>query len=297
MSDTCAQQLSLFDDPAMLLPQQKARPQPQPQPQPQVQPQLQAQDMVQPPPKGSRWQKTMLGRQPIDYALRRSRRRTIGLVVRDSGLMVHAPTWVTRDQIEQALQEKSGWILDKLQKHRQRQEQLALQNDQWRDGGLIPYLGVKITLRLDGTRELHYEGDPRHPASGDILYLPLPANAMAGRIQELAQTWFQARARLDFGQRLQLCLERAGQTISGWGLSNALGRWGSCSSQRRIRLNWRLIHFPPALIDYVIAHEVAHLKEMNHSPAFWREVERLYPDYLQARNSLRQYVPASLPLL
>jgi len=228
--------------------------------------------------------------------LQRSRRRTIGLVIRDAGLLIRAPAWATRRQIEDAIQQKSRWIVSTLQAHHQRLDQLALQAEQWRAGGHIPYLGVRIELQLDGAGGLRYAGDPAAPAAQDRLILPLPLTADPGRIQERAQAWLQLRARDHLGQCLARFLVRAGQSINSWGLSGAQTRWGSCSSQRRIRLNWRLIHLDSALIDYVVAHEVAHLKELNHSPAFWREVERLYPEFQPARDRLKRHHPGTLPL-
>ncbi|MGA0584693.1 MAG: M48 family metallopeptidase [Castellaniella sp.] len=256
---------------------------------------------TQPPsalPPGARWLTLELedGR-VLGYVLRRARRKTIGLHIRDAGLAIQAPAWATRAQIEDAIRHKAAWIRDKLQDRDRRLEQLALQAGQWRPGGRIPYLGVAIELRLDGARPVRYEGDPAAPAEGDLLFLPLPDTADAGRVQERAQAWLQARARIDFDARLRRCLDLTGRSIAGWGLSSALGRWGSCSGQGRIRLNWRLIHFAPSLIDYVVAHEIAHLKEMNHGPAFWREVERLCPDFRAARDALRRQPPDTLPLI
>jgi predicted metal-dependent hydrolase len=249
-----------------------------------------------PEPPGYTRHEIRLQDQPLAYRLRRSRRKTIGLTIRDARLLIQAPTWATRRQIEEVIQEKSRWIRDKLKINQERMALLALQDSQWRPGGRIPYLGIMIELRLDGSREARFEGDPRSPQAGSLLFLPLPDGADDGRIQERAQAWLQEQARRDFDVRLQHSLALAGQRIDRWALSAAQGRWGSCTSQRRIRLNWRLIHLPPALIDYVIAHEVAHLKEMNHGPAFWREVERLCPDFKSARDALARHHPASLPL-
>ncbi len=237
-----------------------------------------------------------LNGEPLDYALRRSRRKTIGLTIRETRLLIQAPTWASRRQIEDVIREKSTWIQEKLKISRERLEVLALRDNQWRAGGRIPYLGVMIELRLDGTGDADFDGDADNPVAGNRLSLPLPNTADGTRIQERAQAWLQARALRDFEPRLRHYLDHAGQWIRGWGLSAAQGRWGSCSGQRRIRLNWRLIHLPPSLIDYVVAHEVAHLKEMNHSPAFWREVDRLYPDFKQARDALARHHPATLPL-
>ena len=71
-------------------------------------------------------------------------------------------------------------------------------------------------------------------------------------------------------------------------LSNARSRWGSCHVSGRISLNWRLIQLPPHLVDYVVVHELAHLREMNHSPRFWSLVGRIIPDYQARRRELRR---------
>src|SRR5690606_2426701 len=124
-----------------------------------------------------------------------------------------------------------------------------------------------------------FEGNADAPRTGDILRLPLPEDADPDRIRDSAGAWLQHRARIDFARRLAHFLALSGQSLDRWALSSATSRWGSCTSGRRIRLNWRLIHFQPHLIDYVVAHEVAHLRVMNHGPAFWRELARLYPDF------------------
>lgn len=246
-------------------------------------------------PAGCSWHTLLVEGEPLGYALRRSRRRSIGLVVRDAGLMIQAPVWASHQQIEDIIARKARWIHAKLREHAQRQRQLALQGSRWCEGGQIPYLGVAITLHLDGSRGLAYSGDAAAPATGDALSLPLPEDASADRVQECAQAWLQSRARLDFGARLQRFLDLAGQPPVTWSLSSARSRWGSCNSQRRIRLNWRLIHLAPALIDYVVAHEVAHLRHMNHSPDFWQEVGHLYPDPRAARDQLARQAPGTLP--
>jgi len=246
---------------------------------------------------GAKWREINLGGHTLGFALRRSRRKTIGLSIQDDGLSVQAPGWSTLSQIEQAIREKSTWIIRKLQERAENLRLMALQEAQWRAGGRIPYLGVRIGLHLDGTQDARYIGDPDQPRTADMLSLPLPGDALAERIRDSACAWLQQRARADFEQRLDRYLAMAGSTITGSRLSSACGRWGSCSSTRRIMLNWRLIHFDPSIIDYVVAHEVTHLRIMNHGPEFWRELERLCPEFKSARDALRRHQPATLPLL
>lgn len=256
--------------------------------------------IVRPPtlPVNARWREVDAPQQAIGFVLRRSRRKSIGLVVNDDGLQVTAPNWVTLSQIDAAVAEKAHWILSKLRALQTRQQQLATAETQWQDGGSIPYLGTRIVLRLDGAQKKSgFSGSIHAPQAGDSLCLPLPANADRDRIRDSVYAWLQQQARDLFGERLAFFLERSGLTMRRWRLSSAATRWGSCSSDGNIMLNWRLIHFGKDVIDYVVAHEIAHLREMNHSKDFWREVDRILPGFERAREALRRHDPGTLPLI
>jgi hypothetical protein len=112
----------------------------------------------------------------------------------------------------------------------------------------------------------------------------------------LARRALQRRAMEHFAPRLRVTVAQLGRSMPPLALSSARTRWGSCSARSGIRLNWRLIHLPEPLIDYVIAHEAAHLVEMNHSPRFWGVVESLCPDWQHARTELKRQ-GADLPLI
>lgn len=249
-------------------------------------------------PEGARWREVRTHEQVIGFILRRSRRKSIGLVINDDGLHVTAPGWVTLAQVDATVAEKSRWILGKLQIRQARQEQLAMADTHWQDGGNIPYLGKRIILKLGNAHDGHaFEGDAFKPRDGDILRLPLPGTAEHQRVRDSAHAWLQLKAAEWFGQRMEHFQQASQLQARRWRLSSAATRWGSCNSDGNIMLNWRLIHFDHAIIDYVVAHELAHLKEMNHSREFWREVGRILPGFEQARNALRQHDPATLPLI
>ena len=127
------------------------------------------------------------------------------------------------------------------------------------------------------------------------LIVNAPKEAEETRVKDWVQVWFKKEAERYLGARLNAIAGRALVGFSGWGISSAKGRWGSCSADRRIRLNWRLIHLEPNLIDYVIAHELAHLDEMNHSARFWKRVGEIYPDYENARRTLKGIYMPMLP--
>jgi len=249
----------------------------------------------------TKWRLVKHGDHTVGFVLLRSRRRSIGFVIGDEGLRITAPYWVTLGQIDAAVIEKLPWILSKLKDWQARKEQLALSHTRWQPGGQLPYLGCKIMIN-NGTPGAHipagithFEGDPDAPETGQVLWLPLPNDADSNRIRDMAQAWLQSRARLFFDTRINHFLNLTGLKIRQWRLSSAATRWGSCTSDGNIMLNWRLIHFSPDVIDYVIAHELAHLREMNHSQDFWSEVEQLFPDYQTARKMLNRHTPDGIP--
>jgi len=223
----------------------------------------------------------------IPFVLCRSRRKSIGLALDAQILRVTAPHWVSLAQIDAVVAARAHWVVQKLAQQGQRSRQTQPTEPLWQHQSPLQYLGQTIRLFL-GANDLVFAGAFAAPQVGDALHLPLPIDAVPARVRAAAHGWLQHQAHAWFDARLRFFLGQAGQTIRRWRLSAAATRWGSCSSTGSIMLNWRLIHFDPAIIDYVIAHEVAHLREMNHSPAFWREVERLLPGFEPQRAALKQ---------
>lgn len=221
----------------------------------------------------------------LPYTLGRSRRRTIGFSVSTKGLRVTAPRWVSLSDIEGVLRTKSDWILRKWHEVQGREQRLAALRIDWQDGAELPYLGQALRLRLGAGRSARWDAGEGDAAPS--LWLPLPAEATELQWREAVQAWLQAQARVWFAPRLAYFAERAGVAVPKLRLSGAHTRWGSASSRGVVSLNWRLMHFEPAVIDYVIAHEVAHLREMNHSPRFWAVVASLMPGYETQREALR----------
>ncbi|WP_075256933.1 M48 family metallopeptidase [Herbaspirillum camelliae] len=233
-----------------------------------------------------------LGEHTIDFALLRSKRRTIGFLVSDEGLRVTAPKWVTLGEIDNAIREKQRWILSKLNERRERSARRLQPQMQWRDGATLPYLGSDITLRIrTGQRQAVYLDELTRE-----LNISLPADAGEQQLKDRVQGWIQARAEELFGKRLMIYAEKLGVQYRSYALSSATTQWGSCTSDARIRLNWRLMHFALPLIDYVIAHELAHLREMNHSPRFWATVQSIFPEFESAKKALRDSAPETMPI-
>ena len=233
----------------------------------------------------------------VGFELRRSRRRSIGFVVAAEGLSVSAPRWVGVVEIEAALREKAAWILKKLQEQRERAARLDAARVEWREGGTVPFLGQTVILVLDARTTgavLHTADDVLPGVPHLTLHLGLPQTAEPDQIRDAVQSWLQRQARRIFEERCAHFAQALSVRMTRLTLSSAATRWGSASADGSIRLNWRLVHFGLPVIDYVVTHELAHLREMNHGPAFWDVVRSALPDYEKARGVLRHEV---LPVL
>jgi predicted metal-dependent hydrolase len=233
---------------------------------------------------GSKLREVVLGAQRVPYQLQRAQRRSIGFVVGPEGLSVRAPRWVGVGEIESALRQRGDWILRQWQLQQQRLRQQELLRIRWGEGAELPYLGEPLRVQRG---ELH----GWQPASDGLparLSLRLPQDALESQWRDATQAWLQTRARELFQARLMHYAALLQVETPKLRLSSAKGRWGSASSGGTVSLNWRLMHFSPALIDYVVAHEVAHLREMNHGPRFWALVGELLPGFEQTREQLKR---------
>lgn len=215
----------------------------------------------------------------ITYQLERRVRRTLGLKISPEGLTVHAPKLLLVRQIESLLSEKSRWIQQKLEK----QAQQYIPPIDWQDQATLLYLGNDISLRIEPSTR-----NQQAKLTGNVLSLRLNDQSPE-MVQRKVLQWYQKQALPDFQRRISLYANKLGVAIPTVKLSNAKTRWGSCNSRGVIRLSWRLIQAPPEMINYVVCHELAHLKEMNHSPRFYAVLASLMPEHRQVEKALDQF--------
>ena len=232
-----------------------------------------------------------LGTTDVAYAFRRGKRRTIGMAVGPDGLEVSAPRWVTLGEVESALHEKADWIARKLVEMQERQQLLGAKRIVWLNGVVLPYLGDQLQVVLDSSSTLKKNSAQFEPAQTapllHTLRLGLPLNAEPQQIRDAVQAWLMREAKALFVARLNHFAPQLGVQWQRVSLSSAATRWGSASANGAIRLNWRLIHHKLDVIDYVVAHELSHLRVMDHSPRFWETVHSVMPDYAQRRRVLK----------
>lgn len=229
--------------------------------------------------------------EPVHYLLRRARRRSVGMRITEEGLVVTAPTWLALSELERILQIKGAWIVRKLHEQHTNhsgRNRLALQ---WQDGMLLPYLGAQLLVRLTGSSGIRLTR--KVPAASlsttqpQLLQVPLPPDADAVMMARAVEAWFFAQALEHYAQRIAHFSPLLGVHCRELRLSGARTRWGSATARGTIRLHWGLLHFAPEIIDYVVVHELCHLREMNHSPRFWQLVESLLPQQAALRRELK----------
>ena len=219
-------------------------------------------------------------RREIPYRLKRVRRRSVGLRIGVNGLEVSAPRWVSVVEIERIIEEKRQWIEKKLSEREAWRRNAEIDKIRFETGGLIPYRGQRIKIVVGSAAKTELLSD------GKTLAVALPQDAESSRVRESVRAWLTKEAERVIGERLKLFSSKTGLIPARWRLSSAHGRWGSCSADRVIRFSWRLIFFEDDVIDYVVAHELTHLKHMDHSERFWKSLEKIFPGYVQSRSKL-----------
>jgi hypothetical protein len=218
----------------------------------------------------------LLGGGEMDYVLvRRRGRRGVGLKVDEEGLTVSAPSTMPLARIEALARESERWILKKVAEWSARKVAPV----EFCEGERLQFLGGGLELRLATGSRVRVER-----RDGELFVVT--RGAQPDEVRRAVVRWYKRVALEYLGERV-LALSHAARLASPTlVISPAMGRWGSCNTRREVRLAWRLMKAPADLVDYVICHELAHLRHMNHSNAFWAEVERQCPDYRQRRARL-----------
>ncbi len=214
--------------------------------------------------------------EPHSYTLIRSKRRTIALTISpEATLVVRAPMRTPVGYIEAFIHEKLDWVTRMLAKARARPH--AKPKD-FREGEQFLYLGKLYPLAIT-------DAGPKMLRFKDGFSLPKLSNAEA----RMAFTnWYRKAARKIISERVDAYAARFDINVKAIRITGARTRWGS-ASPRGVNFSWRLVMAPIEVIDYVVAHELAHLRHANHGREFWSEVARIYPSYGEPKRWLRKH--------
>ncbi|MBF0294236.1 MAG: M48 family metallopeptidase [Magnetococcales bacterium] len=208
----------------------------------------------------------------VVYRLTRSvlRRRLSLRVSADGAVEVGVPWLVGKGSVEAFLREHGAWLLAR---------RAARRVPSLEDGFLLPFLDGALTLRVVG------EETARPRRLGDELQVPAPLTH--GGLETMVAGWYRREAARHLPERVHKRAQEMGVSVTRVSIRAQKSRWGSCSAQGGINLNWQLMLHPSRVVDYVIVHELCHRVHMNHSPAFWALVGSILPDYPLLRKQLR----------
>ena len=225
------------------------------------------------------------GSQSVNFELRRSLRKTMAIHVHpDMRVEVIAPLAAPLDNICQKVRKRARWI--KTQQIFFEQFHPKTPPRQYVSGGNSYYLGRQLRLKV--TRDI--VAGVKVSGGRILVSSHYPNNQHLTR--ELIEGWFKERARQKFHERLSFCLQKfpapGNYMPQGLTIRNLANRWGSMTSAKRLVLNIRLIHAPPACIDYVIVHELCHIQHPNHGPEFWKLLTVTLPDWQKRKNQLEK---------
>lgn len=225
--------------------------------------------------------------QRIPYTVLRSprRKRTIAFKMnRDGSVHVLAPFSASLGAIESLLQKRASWILRQASKQKPEERE-----QEYTNGGTFSYLGHSCVLSVSQGAEKSADCRlSRRAVHVHVRDAFLSPEGLKKEVELEIKLWLKKRARVQFKKRLDVWAKRLGVSYKRLGITDPKRRWGSCSADNIIRLNWRLMMLPLPILDYVVAHELAHVRHKNHSVRFWRCLAQAMPDCQARRKVLRR---------
>jgi predicted metal-dependent hydrolase len=234
--------------------------------------------------------KVQFGRTLLEYQIQRSSRRsTVSIaVVPSAGLVVTAPAKATAKRLDELVRRKGAWIVQRLK----RQSELSppLSEREFVSGETFKYLGRQYRLRV---QEGAQDGEVRlYGAFMTIAMAKGPdKDQRSDRARRALVSWYRGKAKAYLPRRVAVWAPRLGLPVPQLLVAEPAKRWGSVAKNGAVRVNWRVLQAPVALVDYVVAHELVHLIHEDHSRAFWATLGRIMPDYEERKAQLRAMGP------
>ena len=222
---------------------------------------------------------TLQGQETSYLLVRMRRRKRMTLLVNAEGeLQVRVPWRVSLAQVEQFVQDQASWILQRLH-HVQRP---LVQKPTLQDGTPLPYLDTSLLLCYGAAqiRPVFREGDRLWVSA--LHQAPL-------KLTKVLEDWYRRQAYTYLSTCLEAWAVEVGVPFERCTIRNQKSRWGNCSSRKTISLNWRLMFLPTSVVDYVLVHELCHLRHMNHAADFWAMVAHFVPEYAACQKRLRLF--------
>lgn len=216
----------------------------------------------------------------IAEVIRTDRKKTADLRVEDGAVSIVVPRDVSVDKIDQILAKKRPWIKEKLALY---QEIAPASGKAFVSGEAFPYLGRNYRLKVE-----HGNFAPVRLIQGRLLVRAPQGSEQPHVVRNALVRWYKRQAAQKLSEKVARFAPIVGVTPNGVGIKTFRSRWGSCTTQGKVEFNWQITMAPNRMVDYVVIHELCHLIRHDHSPAFWKEVARVMPDYSECRLWLRE---------
>ena len=223
----------------------------------------------------------------VPYTIRRSARRkkTVAVSVDPTeGVLLIAPEHLTKRRLDAIVRRKAKWIVQR--QRRVQSHGTPLSPREFVSGESVLYLGRHYRLKV------HPKVAGEAKLKGGWLHVSAPRGpGQTAQVREAVVSWFRHHAAQRLPERVAFWRAKAGVPMPKVNIAGQQKRWGSCDSRGIIRLNWRIIQAPMRLVDYVVVHELVHLRHRGHGRGYWQAVGKVMPDYERRREDLRQLGP------
>jgi len=224
----------------------------------------------------------------IEYSVIQSRRKTIAISIDPhQKILVKAPVQISHDEIQKIVEKKAGWIVKKRKELAKYQPQKEPQ--ELADGRQLWYQGNPYVLQILTKADTKQENSGRNVELSAGKLKVYTEQGQEAEVRQNLMQWYYEQAGQWICQRVEHYNEDLKEPVNRICIKDQKSRWGSCSSKRNLNFNWRIIMAPKEVADYVVVHEMCHLRHLNHSPEFWREVAGILPDYKERRKWLREH--------
>jgi predicted metal-dependent hydrolase len=219
------------------------------------------------------------GRGFVTEVIRTQRVKSARLTVDDGTVTIAVPVGLATDRINKIILDKTRWVKEKLYLH---QQTMPVSNKEFVSGEAFPYLGRNYRLKIaSGAFQ------PVKLKQGRLI-VTLPKDVASPElIRNALVRWYRFQAQQRFAEKVKRYASVVGVKPTAVGIQTFKSRWGSCNVRGEILFHWKVVLAPHRIVDYVVVHELCHLKHHDHSAAFWKSVERLMPDYLECKEWLK----------
>ncbi|MCL1077276.1 M48 family peptidase [Parashewanella spongiae] len=212
---------------------------------------------------------------------RTKRIKSATITVEEGHVCVVVPLLLENERISKLLKDKNRWIKEKLALHREAQPKSS---KQFVSGESFSYLGRNYRLKV---HQGNYQ--PAKLNQGRFVITLQGGSENPELIQDSLQSWYKKSANIKLKQKVKRYAKIIEVEYASVGIKTYRNRWGSCSAEGDITINWKIVMAPNRIVDYVVVHELCHLIHHDHSPKFWSEVERIMPDYAECKDWLKQH--------